>query len=169
MTPHTLATHLHTGCVSCINYRCHFKRWPAKIAIILAGQSGPGVCVCMRVCVCASRCQLTPGCLLWRLVLFSEVVLSNGLSVHLSLLIRITGGCNDCSCVCLTCVGPGTWMCVRARTEIQDKAVVLSLLQLIDSTPVHFVTSLQSVCVGYFLSAASCVFMNAALVDICCL
>lgn len=60
-------------------------------------------------------------------------------------------------------------VCVRAQTDIQDRAAFLSLLHLIDSTLVRFVAWLQSVCVGYFLSASSCVFMNAALVDSCCL
>ena len=67
--------------------------------------------VCAPVCVCVRLCRLTPGCLLWRLVLFSEAVLSNGLAVYLSLLIRITAGCNDSGSICV-CVCTGVWVCV---------------------------------------------------------
>lgn len=67
--------------------------------------------VCVHVCVRLRLCQLTPGCLLWRLILFSEAVSSNGLAVYLSLLIRITAGRNDSGSICV-CVYLSVCVCV---------------------------------------------------------
>lgn len=110
--------------------------------------------VCVHVCVRLRLCQLTPGCLLWRLILFSEAVPSNGLAVYLSLLIRITAGRNDSGSICV-CVYLS--VCVRVWLEIQDEASTLGLLRLIGTAP----WSISSVSHVSLLNLFKCAFLGA--------